>query len=125
NLKYVEQILQSRVEQAAYYDQILAGLNVRKIKIMPGTIFNAAYYPVIFESETQLLKALKLLNDNWIYPRRYFYPALNQLPYLKEKFETPVSEDIAGRVLCLPMYYELREEEMDMIARLLLRAQNN
>src|SRR5690606_15143603 len=32
NLKYVEQILQSRVEQAAYYDQILAGLNVRKIK---------------------------------------------------------------------------------------------
>jgi len=35
-----------------------------------------------------------------------------------------VADDIARRILCLPMYDTLSREEIDMIARVLLRAQN-
>ena len=36
-----------------------------------------------------------------------------------------ITEDIAKRVLCLPLYVDLTLEEVDMISRLMLRIQNN
>jgi len=33
-----------------------------------------------------------------------------------------VADDVAPRVLCLPMYYDLTEEDISFIARILLRA---
>lgn len=76
--------------------------------------YNYGYYPVVFESETQLLAVIKSLKENNISGRRYFYPALNELPYL-QKPSCPVSEDISRRVLCLPLYYGLQEEEVKSI----------
>jgi dTDP-4-amino-4,6-dideoxygalactose transaminase len=39
--------------------------------------------------------------------------------------EMEVTDDIAKRVLCLPLYYELTDEEIDWISRIILRSQNN
>jgi len=62
---------------------------------------------------------------NEIFTRRYFYPSLaSALPYLP-KLELPITEDISKRVLCLPLYYDLTIEEVDMICRMMLRIQNN
>jgi dTDP-4-amino-4,6-dideoxygalactose transaminase len=124
NLKQIDQIMASRKRQSAHYDKALAELKVTRPEILPGAEWNYSYYPVIFESEAQLLKSVEMLNANWVYPRRYFYPSLNTVPYVDRR-EMPVSEDIAKRVLCLPMYHTLREEDIDFVARLLLRAQNN
>ncbi len=68
--------------------------------------FNYAYYPVLFPSEVDLLQATKALNEADIFPRRYFYPSLNKLNYV-DNTEMPVAEDVARRVLCLPLYFEL------------------
>lgn len=124
NLKSIDMILQSRKTQSQTYDAALKGLRVKKQKIQAGSEWNASYYPVIFETEELLLKTIKMLNDNWIYPRRYFYPSLSALPFVKA-CDTPVSTDISKRVLCLPMYHSLKTEEIDFICRILLRAQNN
>lgn len=124
NLKQIDQIMSSRKRQSAHYDKALAELKVTRPEILPGAEWNYSYYPVIFESEAQLLKSVEMLNANWVYPRRYFYPSLSTVPYV-DRQEMPVSEDIAKRVLCLPMYHTLREEDIDFVARLLLRAQNN
>jgi len=48
----------------------------------------------------------------------------SSLPYLP-KVEFPITEDISRRVLCLPLYFDLTEEEIDYICRLMLRVQNN
>ena len=40
-------------------------------------------------------------------------------------FAADLLRSISGRVVCLPVYYNLADEVVDMIARLLLRAQNN
>jgi dTDP-4-amino-4,6-dideoxygalactose transaminase len=47
---------------------------------------------------------------------------LSSLDYVPET-DTPISDDAARRVLCLPLYHELTREEQEMIARLLLRVQ--
>ena len=124
NLRYFDEILKKRQNQSALYDQKLKGLNVRKIRTLPKSEHNCAYYPIIFSSEAELLKAVNTLNAHWIYPRRYFYPTLNKLNYVEGQ-PCPVSEDISPRVLCLPLYHDLTDEEISFICRLLLRSQNN
>lgn len=124
NLKYIDQIIEKRETLVAYYDQSLKDLKHEEISLNKDGIWNYAYYPILMPSHEALLKSKKLLNDNWIYPRRYFYPALHRLDYVAE-FNLPVTEDVENRMLCLPLYHELAFEEIDFISRLLLRVQNN
>ena len=83
-----------------------------------NTKWNYSYYPVIFESESQLLKTQKVLNDNEIIPRRYFYPSLNTLPFVDGK-EMPISESIAERILCLPIYVGITNEQLNKIVSII------
>ncbi len=122
NLKYVDEILRVRAELSAYYDKKLGGLPLRRPSVTPGCEYNHAYYPVIFETEPLLLRALETLTFHNIHPRRYFYPSLSGLRYLDRHFDTPVSDDIAPRVLCLPLYHSLSPEEIDMVCRLISRS---
>lgn len=124
NLKYIKEILRKRKSLHQHYDIKLESLEVKHIKIQPEAEFNYAYYPIIFNSEELLLKAINELTKNWIYPRRYFFPSLSTVNYVEQQ-DTPVTDDICRRVLCLPLYHDLQKEEVDLIARLLLRVQNN
>jgi dTDP-4-amino-4,6-dideoxygalactose transaminase len=124
NFPYIQQILDSRKTQSDHYDTLISHLDVERISITENAEFNFSYYPIIFRSEEALLKAMNDLNANLIYPRRYFYPSLNGLSYVKYQ-ATPISEEVSKRVLCLPMYFDLSKEEIDFICRILLRAQNN
>lgn len=81
-----------------------------------GWTANKSYYPVVFSTEEKLKEVVAHLEKYQIYTRRYFYPSLNLLPYLQTQYSCPVSEDISCRVLCLPMYYGLSNEEIVMIA---------
>lgn len=102
-------------------DFYLSNLNFKKlqtIKIVENTQWNYSYFPIIFNSEETLLKVQKVLNDNNIFPRRYFYPSLNTIEYVKGN-KMPVSESIAQRVLCLPLYVGLTQEELNLIVKLI------
>ena len=123
NLKWVDKILESRRLQSERYNLKLSGLNVSKIRYDPSE-FNYSYYPIIFESEAHMKKALEMLNANWIYPRRYFYPSLNQIKYTNEP-GMEVSESVSKRVICLPLYYELTNEEIDFVCSILLKTRHN
>jgi dTDP-4-amino-4,6-dideoxygalactose transaminase len=124
NFPFIIQILEARKRQSLQYNERLNGLNVKYLKINTSSDFNYAYYPIIFNSEIDLLKTLDELTNNRITPRRYFYPSLNNLKYL-EKQAAPISESISERVLCLPLYFNLTKEEIDYICRIILRVQNN
>lgn len=122
NLTHFDKILQRRKELTQYYDEKLSLLNVTKPRLQEGTDYNFAYYPIIFQSEEHLLSSKAELEKYQVFPRRYFYPSLENLPYVR-KVEVPVSASVSKRVLCLPLYYDLSFEEVDMIVRLLLRVQ--
>lgn len=123
-LQFMDKILQKRKELSNHYDTALSGLRVKRQTINTDAKYNYSYYPIVFETETLLEKAVYELNKYQVYPRRYFYPSLDTLNYVDPQ-QCPVSRDIAARILCLPLYYDLSFEEIDMIARILLRVQNN
>ena len=103
------------------YDSILKGNGVFRPVVPAEVTFNYAYYPIIFEDEAQLMKVRKALMKKGVNPRRYFYPSLNKLPYLKSYQTCPVSESYANRVLCLPLYLDLKLEDVERIAQLVLK----
>jgi dTDP-4-amino-4,6-dideoxygalactose transaminase len=121
NLHYIDDILSVRRRIAARYDENLRPLPITRQQIAEDCVYNHAYYPVLFESEAILHRVVESLTLNNIFPRRYFYPSLSSLPYLKRTQDTPVCDEIARRVLCLPMYHSLSVEEIDMVCRLIHR----
>jgi dTDP-4-amino-4,6-dideoxygalactose transaminase len=123
NLKQIDSILSKRKEQQFLYFKKLENLDIRFVELNNKSSFNYAYLPIIFPTEEILLEAVEALNNQYVYPRRYFYPSLNTLHYVNN-VPCPVSEDISKRVLTLPLFHDLSNATIDMICRVLLRNQN-
>lgn len=123
NLDYIDDVLKSRKDQHDTYNKLFKLLNIKNQKFTEDSEVNYSYYPVIFSKEEELLRAFEVLNLQEIFPRRYFYPSLNNLDYVNNS-DVPVAEDISRRIACLPVYYGLTESEQEVISRLLLRTQN-
>jgi dTDP-4-amino-4,6-dideoxygalactose transaminase len=70
--------------------------------------YNYAYFPALFDSEKQAVRVAKKLEENGIQSRRYFYPSLDLIDVFRSNSFCPTSNDIASRILCLPMFNELR-----------------
>lgn len=118
NLKYIEQILEKRKKDTMLYFSLLKNTSLLFPKTKENESPNYAYMPVCFPTENSLLKTMKLLEDNNIFCRRYFYPSLNTLPYITNT-ECLVADDISKRVVCLPMYHELTTENIQKICNLI------
>ncbi|MDA9842439.1 DegT/DnrJ/EryC1/StrS family aminotransferase [Gammaproteobacteria bacterium] len=84
--------------------------------------YNYSYMPILFHSEKELISVLDLLNKNNVFPRRYFYPSLNEVKALKQYTSCPVSEDLSRRILCMPSYDNLSHDKVRWIAELTLKA---
>ena len=84
------------------------------MRLRNGVKWNYSYYPIIFESESLLLKVLDALNQLKIFPRRYFYPSLNNVPFV-QGVKMPISDSIASRILCLPLYDSLNAIDLNLI----------
>jgi dTDP-4-amino-4,6-dideoxygalactose transaminase len=113
-------IIEAQKKISIRYDKAFGSHLSRPLSKAANFEYNYSYYPVIFNSEEQLLSVKNKLADNAIYTRRYFYPSLNQLPYLDQQPTCPVSEDLSKRVLCLPLYVGLKEEDQDRICEIIL-----
>ncbi len=102
------------------FDYYIKNINNKYLyqKHLNNIEWNYSYFPIIFKSEELLLSVLEELNKNNIFPRRYFFPSLNKLEFVKYK-SMPVSEDIAWRILCLPMYPSLEKNEQDLIVNII------
>lgn len=121
NLPRVNQFILDRKIRWELYNNLLVHARL-KLPIVPDHVeYNYSYYPLVFASENLLLKVKDFLAAHNINTRRYFYPSLNQLPYVTGE-PCPVSEDISARVLCLPMYQELALEDIRTICRLILES---
>lgn len=125
NLKYTAEIREKREHLTMAYDKNLKRLKAYSPSWSHTATKNYAYYPVVLESEELLVRVKETLDRQEIFTRRYFYPSLpSALPYVKFN-KMPITDDIARRVLCLPLYYDLTIEEVELICRIILRTQNN
>ena len=117
-LPYMELIIEERKKIIDCYQTNLNFGNIRSFQLEENTCWNYSYYPVIFESQDILIQVQQILNNNNIFPRRYFYPSLNKIEYTNGEF-MPVSESIAERIMCLPLYVGLTQKELDEIVNLI------
>lgn len=120
NLKYIDELIAKRKLVAERYDELLKGTIEPPIARTDG--YNYAYYPAVFQSEAELIKVLKALEQKDVYARRYFYPALNTLPYIEPGQSCPIAEDISLRILCLPFHADLPFADVAMIAKTIREA---
>jgi dTDP-4-amino-4,6-dideoxygalactose transaminase len=125
NLPYIDAIDNQRKKLTERYNLKLKNFKAIQPLWHKKSTSNYAYYPVVFESEELLLNCIKELKLNEIFGRRYFYPSLaTSLPYI-ETIVLENTENIAKRIFCLPLYYDLNIEEVDFICRLIVKTQNN
>ena len=73
---------------------------------------------MIFNSEEELLKVQNILNESEIFPRRYFYPSLNTIDFVKGE-AMPISESIASKILCLPLFVGLEKQDLEKITSII------
>ena len=119
-LPRITEIIAKRKSIFHQYDNLLRdSMGIPGVELH-GFEYNFSYYPVIFKDEPTLLITKEILQHNNINTRRYFYPSLNQLPYMNNIKSCPVSEDLSKRVLCLPLFYDLQANQITHIAELVL-----
>ena len=96
---------------------------------LPGVTHNYAYFPVEINaaqygmSRDELYEKLKTEN---IYSRRYFYPLCSEFPTYRSlpsaiPANLPVATKVAQNILCLPMFANLLDEQLNQIIAVLTK----
>ncbi|MEO9503609.1 MAG: DegT/DnrJ/EryC1/StrS family aminotransferase [Nonlabens ulvanivorans] len=120
-LPHMEMILSKREAVSKRYEELLSNVEITFIKWRKGATRNYSYFPVLFPSHQIMTQVKEALEKNKIFPRRYFYPSLNKLPYLDHLVTMPVAEDIADRILCLPLSHNISGFDVDRIIEIIIK----
>lgn len=126
NLRHINTSIEKRAAVARRYDENLK--NVKGIYIskpQKNVTRNYAYYPVYIdnnefgESRDDLFIRLR---EHDIFPRKYFYPAVNELSCYKNVYphDTPIAHKVSLNILTLPMYEDLALTDVDKICDIIL-----
>jgi dTDP-4-amino-4,6-dideoxygalactose transaminase len=119
NLKYYDAVLKDRKKKYNLYIELLQDNSKLTFQKIAHGETNFSYFPVVFETEELLLKTMEKLNANNYFPRRYFWPSVNTFKKVVKYKQMPVSENISQRILCLPLYFHLRDIEIMEIANII------
>ncbi len=114
----MNEILSARLNVVDFYRKNLSFKGFRTQHLQDGLDWNASYFPIWFDTKSQMEAVLSKLQEASIFPRRYFYPSLNQLPYVNRE-SCPVSEDISEKILCLPLYVGLSADDLKLISEII------
>lgn len=121
NLKYLDKALADRKEKYARYKELLSQNPEVSFQQITSDC-NYSYFPVIFKDEASTLKVVEALNAKNVFPRRYFYPSVNTFSKLVPYVAMPKSEDVASRILCLPLHIGMTMDDVEEIADVTLKA---
>jgi dTDP-4-amino-4,6-dideoxygalactose transaminase len=123
-LKYLDQNIIKREKIFQIYKENLKEINnVRALDIPDNIEYNYAYFPLFFKEG--LNKREKVYNDlykNNIYCRKYWYPLISSYDTYKndDKMDLSTSEELSNSVLCLPIYPDLNDQNIDRIVDILI-----
>jgi perosamine synthetase len=117
-LKKVDKIIKMRRKNAEYLTKKLSAVDGIILPSPPGGYFHV-YQMYVIRVETGDRDALsKYLAKRGVMTKVFFHPVHLTHFYKKlgYKYKLPVTEEIAGQVLTLPMYPSLTKQEMNYIA---------
>ncbi|RXR02663.1 DegT/DnrJ/EryC1/StrS family aminotransferase [Pseudoxanthomonas composti] len=126
-LNHIEQALAERARIAQDYRQRLAGVaGVRCVPPGPQRVSNNAYFPILVDADYPLTRdaLYQRLREHDVHARRYFYPLISDLPMYRglpsaAPSNLPVACEIAQKIICLPIFPGLDQDQMDAIVQLI------
>jgi dTDP-4-amino-4,6-dideoxygalactose transaminase len=126
-LKYIDLALARRQELDHIYRDSLKNISgIRCLEKTEQRVSNYAYFPILIEKDYPLSRdgLYQKLRDHNIHGRRYFYPLISEFPTYRgmqsaQRNNLPVANEVAKKILCLPIYPELLQEDQDAIIELI------
>ena len=126
NLKQVDEAIAKRKHVAQLYREALKDVSgIRFLNDIEGVRHNYSYFPIfITENEYGMSRdaLYEKLKENNILGRRYFYPLISNFPVYRglesaSPENLPVATKLADQVLCLPMYADLTDDDVERILK--------
>ena len=124
NLKQVDAAIEARHKVADRYRAALRNVSgIRVMEDVPGVRHNYSYFPIFIDAEKYGMTRDELyfkMKENNVLGRRYFYPLISEFStYRGLESAKPENLSVAARladsVICLPMYHNLDEIEVERI----------
>lgn len=105
-----------------YLDRLAGFPEVEFRQVPADTHYNYAYFPLLICHDCSASRdevIASMARDN-IYPRRYFFPLLSNTPTYQTSVSAapdrlPIANDISNRIMCLPLYPDMTDEEFERI----------
>ncbi|MEY8688682.1 MAG: DegT/DnrJ/EryC1/StrS family aminotransferase [Leptothrix sp. (in: b-proteobacteria)] len=122
-LQHIDAALQRRAEIAARYRAELANLpGIRCVMDSGERVANHSYFPILIDAEFPVGRdaLYTQMREHNIFARRYFYPLISDFPMYRgmpsaDPSRLPVASEISRKVLCLPIYPTLSDEEQGRV----------
>ncbi|MNC37070.1 dTDP-4-amino-4,6-dideoxy-D-glucose transaminase [compost metagenome] len=129
-LNYIDQALAERKVIADNYRQLLEGVSgITQIAVPADVTWNYAYFPILVEPEFGINRdaLYEGMKAEGIMTRRYFYPLITSFAMYSalptsSQTNLPVANEIAAKVLCLPIYPGLAWEDQQHVVEVIRRA---
>jgi len=129
-LKSIDKLIDKRKSIAKFYSDRLTKISGIKIFDVDATIkSNYAYYPILIDDKGYGMTRDELYSElinHQIFSRRYFYPLISDMPMYKDlessnPEDLPIAKKISEQVLCLPIYPDLKNVEVEKIISIIER----
>lgn len=129
-LKHIDKAIALRKQiDATYRDQLIGVTGIRCLGNAGEKLANYSYFPILVEPEYPLSRdaLYQKMRDHGIYARRYFYPLISDFPMYRgmpsaQRGNLPVAVDAAAKVLCLPIYPTLQQQEQQRVIDIIKEA---
>ncbi len=131
NIRYIDEYIKERRRVYDRYNERLDGVKGLKLNpVQKDVESNYAYYPVfidpaVFGADRD--EVFDRLGQCGIMARKYFYPAVNAMACYRDRFDpslTPAADRVSRQVLTLPMYSELKNDDVDRICDAVINTAN-
>ncbi len=123
NLNNIDNDINKRKSRVDKYRDCLKDVRGIRLNVIQKDVqSNYAYFPIVVEDSYGLSRdeLHELLKQHNIFSRKYFYPISNSLECYKDcKGDTPVADEISKRILTLPLYPDLKAEDIDIICKII------
>jgi dTDP-4-amino-4,6-dideoxygalactose transaminase len=129
-LKYFDQAVELRHRIDTAYRERLAQIEgINAIDVSSQARHNYSYFPVLIEDEFAMSRdsLYQRFREENIYARRYFFPLISSFPMYRElpsaaPSNLPIAEDAARKVLCLPIFPDMTEGQLDSVLQVIEEA---
>ena len=122
-LKHIDEAMERRHQIDRQYRTLLSEVKgIRIVEESGQRVSNKSYFPILVEPDYPHTRdeLYQRLRDANVFARRYFYPLISDFPMYQELESAnpdnlPVATLIAGKVMCLPIYPALADEDIERI----------